>query len=93
MYRSLAVEIESSKAATINAFKTSGCIAEFEELISTHNISLAVDVGAQFGSCSAVIAKRFPALTVLALEQNENSVALLRTGWLIGPVYVAWPAF
>ena len=67
------------RASWVMAHGSSGCRPEFFHLLETRqaNISYLVDVGAQFGSCSVMAARRFPWLRVAALEVSPQNVRLI----------------
>jgi len=80
-----------AKASWVRAHHMSGCNRELGELLVTRNVSHLVDVGAMFGTCAAVAAKRFPHLNVVAIEQDKHSVELLHQTRNINGLSNLWP--
>mmetsp|Transcript_67522 Transcript_67522/g.181704 ORF Transcript_67522/g.181704 Transcript_67522/m.181704 type:complete len:342 (-) Transcript_67522:241-1266(-) len=71
-------DMDTSKAAWVQAFGRSGCQEDFAELVASCNSTCVLDIGAQFGTCVAVLAKRFPRVQVRAMEWRSADMALLR---------------
>lgn len=70
--------LAANKASLVLARGASGCKDELMDLLSARNVSVLVDIGAMFGACSVVAAKRFPEIQVLALEKDAADVVLMQ---------------